>query len=258
VAPDEGAAVKVVVGHLYPGYLNIYADRGNMAVLARRAAWRGIEFEYRTIELGEPLRPGDHDLLYVGGGQDREQALIAPDLAGRRDALGEAVERGAAILAVCGGYQLLGHFYRDRSGAELPGAGILDHHTIAGEGRMIGDVLLECELEPGETRTLTGFENHAGRTILASTAEPLGRVLAGYGNDGRSGFEGCRRGRVLGTYLHGPLLPRNPWLADWLLAHALARRLGEVPRLEPLADDLEADAHAVSARRAYSRGGRFS
>ena len=247
---------RVVVGHLYPDYLNIYADRGNMAVLARRAEWRGISLEYRTISVGEPLRPGEHDLLYVGGGQDREQALIAPDLAARGPELEEAVEGGAAVLAVCGGYQLLGRFYRDRSGAELPGAGIFDAHTVAGEGRMIGDVLLELELEPGERRTLAGFENHAGRTILHERAEPLGRVVAGFGNDGESGWEGCRRGRALGTYLHGPLLPRNPWLADWLLAHALAHRSGALRELPDLDDSLEAEAHTVSARRAHSRGGR--
>ena len=250
--------MKVTVGHLYPDYLNIYADRGNMAVLARRAEWRGVGFDYRTVSVGDPLRPGEHDLLYVGGGQDREQALIAPDLARRRAELEEALAEGTALLAVCGGYQLLGRFYRVRSGAELPGVGLFDHHTVAGERRMIGDVLLECELEPGEKRTLAGFENHAGRTILDPSAEPLGRVIAGFGNDGESGFEGCRRGRAIGTYLHGPLLPRNPWLADWLLAQALARQTNEPPELAPLPDDLERAAQSVAAARAHSRGGRFS
>ncbi|HEX2505605.1 MAG TPA: hypothetical protein VHK22_05295 [Gaiellaceae bacterium] len=250
--------MKVVIGHLYPDHLNIYADRGNMAVLARRAAWRGIGFEWRGIGPGEPLDPEAHDLLYVGGGQDREQALIAPDLAARAEALEAALAGGAAILAVCGGYQLLGRFYRDRSGAELPGAGIFDHHTVAGARRMIGDVLLDCELTPGLRRPLAGFENHAGRTILGPEAEPLGRVVAGFGNDGESGYEGCRRGRALGTYLHGPLLPRNPWLADWLLAEALARRLGGPPELEPLPDELEAEAQRVASERARARGGRFS
>ncbi|MDQ4082064.1 MAG: glutamine amidotransferase [Actinomycetota bacterium] len=249
--------MKVVVGHLYPDYLNIYADRGNMAVLARRAAWRGVDFDYRTIGLREALRPGEHDLLYVGGGQDREQALIAPDLAARSAELEEAIGGGAAVLAVCGGYQLLGRFYRDRSGAELPGAGVFDLHTVAGERRMIGDVLLACEFEEGKA-TLAGFENHAGRTILGRDAEPLGRVLAGFGNDGETGYEGCRRGRALGTYLHGPLLPRNPWLADWLLAQALAHAYGSAPELEALADDVEEAAHAVAAGRARVRGGRFS
>ncbi len=250
--------MKVVVGHLYPDYLNIYADRGNMAVLAGRAAWRGIDFEVRPIGLGDPLQPGEHDLLYVGGGQDREQALVAPDIAARAEALEEALAGGAAALAVCGGYQLFGRFYRDRSGAELPGAGIFDLETIAGERRMIGDVLLECELEPGRTRTLAGFENHAGRTILGPTAEPLGRVVAGFGNDGESGYEGCRRGRALGTFLLGPLVPRNPSLAFWLLGEALAHRLGEPPELEPLPDTLETEAHEVAAERARSRGGRFT
>jgi CobQ-like glutamine amidotransferase family enzyme len=250
--------VKLKVGHLYPEYLNIYADRGNIAVLERRAAWRGHELEVRPIGIGDTVRAGDHDLLYVGGGQDREQTLVSVDLAAKGDAIRTALEEGAALLAVCGGYQLLGRFYRDRGGDELPGAGLFPLHTVAGDRRMIGDVLLECELEPGARRTLAGFENHAGRTSLEDGAEPLGRVVAGFGNDGESGFEGCRVGRAIGTYLHGPLLPRNPWLADWVLAQALAHAAGgDPPELEPLPDELEATAHAVSAQRARGRGGRF-
>jgi CobQ-like glutamine amidotransferase family enzyme len=250
--------VKVRVGHLYPDYLNIYADRGNIAVLERRAAWREIELTVEAIGVRDRVEPGHHDLYYVGGGQDREQALIAPDLAAKGEALREAVDGGAAVLAVCGGYQLIGAFYRDVSGAEQPGAGVLPLYTIAGATRMIGDCLLECELEPGVQRTLAGFENHAGRTHLDVGAEPLGRVIAGFGNDGESGFEGCRVGRAVGTYLHGPLLPRNPWLADWLLAQALAHATGgEPPELAPLPDRLEAEAHAISAQRARDRGGRF-
>ena len=250
--------MRIVVGHLFPDYLNIYADRGNIAVLTRRAAWRGHELEVRPLGAGSAVHAGEHDLFYVGGGQDREQELIAPALAALGPALQEAVAGGAAALAVCGGYQLFGRFYRDQSGDELPGTGLLPLHTVAGERRMIGDVLLECELEPGVRRTLAGFENHAGRTVLETGAEPLGRVVAGFGNDGESGYEGCRAGRVIGTYLHGPLLPRNPWLADWLLAQALAHRAGsEPPELEPLPDELEAAAHVVSAERAKTRGGRF-
>jgi CobQ-like glutamine amidotransferase family enzyme len=249
--------MKIRVGHLYPEYLNIYADRGNIAVLARRAAWRGHELEVLGLGLDDEL-PEDIDLFYVGGGQDREQAVIAPDLAAKGEALTAAVAGGAALLAVCGGYQLLGRFYLDTNGVHQPGVGIFPHETVAGERRMIGDVLLECELVPGERRTLAGFENHAGRTRLDAGAEPLGRVLAGFGNDGESGFEGCRVGRAVGTYLHGPLLPRNPWLGDWLLAQALAHATGSTaPSLEPLPDELEAEAHAVSARRARDRGGRF-
>ncbi len=249
--------MKIRVAHLYPEYLNIYADRGNIAVLARRAALRGHELEVEAVGVGTPLEPGAHDLVYVGGGQDREQALVAPDLAARADALAEAVAGGAALLAVCGGYQLLGRGYRARDGSLLPGAGLFPHETVAGERRMIGDVLLECELVPGERRTLAGFENHAGRTRLDPGAEPLGRLLAGFGNDGESGHEGCRVGRALGTYLHGPLLPRNPWLADLLLAWALAHASGgDPPDLAPLDDSLEAAAHAVAAARARARGGR--
>jgi hypothetical protein len=248
--------MKIVVGHLYPDYLNIYADRGNIAVLSRRAAWRGHELEVRPISVGEPVGAGEHDLLYVGGGQDREQALVAQDLAAKADGIRAALAEGTALLAVCGGYQLLGRWYRDFHGADLPGIEIFPLETVAGETRMIGDVLLECELEPGVRRTLAGFENHAGRTRLDAGAQPLGRVVAGFGNDGESGWEGCRVGRAVGTYLHGPLLPRNPWFADWLLAQALAHRLGEPPELEPLPDDLEQEAHGVSARRAETRGGR--
>jgi lipid II isoglutaminyl synthase (glutamine-hydrolysing) len=251
--------MRIRVAHLYPDYLNIYADRGNIAVLARRAAWRGHALEVEAVGMGEPVRPGAHDLLYVGGGQDREQLLVAPDLAAKADGIRAAVEGGAAVLAVCGGYQLLGRGYRGFHGQDMPGAGLFPLETVAGDRRMIGDVLLECELEPGERRTLAGFENHAGQTRLDPGATPLGRVVAGFGNDGASGYEGCRLGRALGTYLHGPLLPRNPWLADWVLAQALAHAEGaaEPPALDPLPDELEAQAHAVAAARARERGGRF-
>jgi hypothetical protein len=245
--------MRLRVGHLYPAYLNIYADRGNIAVLRARAAARGHELDVVAIDPDGTV-PDGVDLFYVGGGQDREQALVAQDLIRKREALHAAVGGGAAFLAVCGGYQLLGAFYRDRAGDELPGIGLLPLQTVAGERRMIGDVLLECAWAG---RTLAGFENHAGRTHLGEGAEPLGRVLHGFGNDGASGGEGCRTGRVYGTYLHGPLLPRNPWFADRLLADALAHRTGDEIVLEPLDDELEAEAHAVSARRARERGGRY-
>ena len=250
--------MRIRVGHLFPEYLNIYADRGNIAVLARRAALRGHKLDVAPVSVGDEVRPGEHALLYIGGGQDREQALIAPDLAGKAAGIEAAVGGGAALLAVCGGYQLLGRGYRGRHGASMPGIGLFPHETVAGERRMIGDVLLEAELVPGERRTIAGFENHAGRTRLDPGAEPLGRVVAGFGNDGESGYEGARVGRAIGTYLHGPLLPRNPWLADWLLAQALAHATGgEPPELAPLPDRLETEAHAVSAQRARDRGGRF-
>jgi CobQ-like glutamine amidotransferase family enzyme len=245
--------LTIRVGHLYPNYLNIYADRGNIAVLAERARARGHELDVVGVSMGDAVPAVD--LLYVGGGQDREQELVAHDLAAKSEQLHAAVADGAAFLAVCGGYQLLGRSYRDVAGNELPGIGLLPLVTIAGDRRMIGDVLLDCAWA-GET--LAGFENHAGRTLLDEGAEPLGRVVAGFGNDGASGQEGCRAGRVFGTYLHGPLLPRNPWFADHLLSLALAHGTGgEPPELPPLPDDLEAQAHAVSSARARSRGGRY-
>jgi CobQ-like glutamine amidotransferase family enzyme len=240
------------VGHLYPDYLNIYADRGNMAVFARRAAWRGHELVVDAIGMDDTIVPGAHDLYYVGGGQDREQFLVAENLAAKAAPLLEAVHAGAALLAVCGGYQLLGRGYRGFHGEDMPGVALFPIETVAGDTRMIGDVLLETDLG-----AVAGFENHAGRTRLDPDAEPLGRVVAGFGNDGESGFEGCRVQRAIGTYLHGPLLPRNPQLADWLLAQALAHRSGgEPPELAPLRDELEAQARRVSAERAHARGGR--
>jgi CobQ-like glutamine amidotransferase family enzyme len=228
-----------------------------MAVLGRRAALRGHEFDVRALGFGARVDPDAYDLLYIGGGQDREQALVAPDLVEKSEAIQTAHSSGVALLAVCGGYQLLGRGYRGRGGAFMPGVGLFPHETVAGTTRMIGDVLLECELEPGEKHQLAGFENHAGRTLLDPGEAPLGRVLFGFGNDGESGFEGCRSGRAIGTYLHGPLLPRNPWLADWLLAQAIAHASGGEPRpLEPLPDELEEEAFRVSAARARKRGGR--
>jgi CobQ-like glutamine amidotransferase family enzyme len=245
--------VRIRVGHLYPDYLNIYADRGNIAVLSERARARGHDLDVTAIGMREAV-PDGIDLFYIGGGQDREQGLVAADLAGKAEALTAAADGGAVVLAVCGGYQLLGRFYRDVAGSELPGVGLLPLHTVAGSRRMIGDVLLDCAWA-GET--LAGFENHAGRTILDPGAEPLGRVVSGFGNDGESGAEGCRVGRVYGTYLHGPLLPRNPWFADRLLSEALAHDAGAEPvELAPLEDGLESQAHAVAAARARSRGGR--
>ena len=245
--------MKIRVGHLYPDYLNIYADRGNIAVLAERARVRGHELDVRAIGMHEDVSSDDVDLFYIGGGQDREQALVAGDLVKKASALREAVESGAAFLAVCGGYQLLGRYYRDVAGDEQPGIGLLPLHTVAQKRRMIGDVLLDCEWA-GET--LAGFENHAGRTILDEGAEPLGRVVSGFGNDGESGYEGARYKRAYGTYLHGPLLPRNPWFADHLLSEALTHAGGST-ELAPLPDELEHQAHTVSAARARARGGKF-
>jgi CobQ-like glutamine amidotransferase family enzyme len=234
------------VAALYPDLMNIYADRGNIALLERRCAWRGIGFRVQGVGIGEALDPDAHDLVYMGGGQDRDQALCAEDLvATKRDALHAAADAGKVVLAVCGGYQLLGHGY-ELAGEELPGVGLIDLRTVREPGeRLIGNVAIEVELDAGERRVLAGFENHGGRTHLGAGAQPLGRVLRGHGNDGRSGYEGARRANVIGTYLHGPLLPKNAWFADWLIATALG---GEI-ELAPLDDRFEDAAHA-SARAA--------
>ncbi|MBX5468316.1 MAG: glutamine amidotransferase [Thermoleophilaceae bacterium] len=228
---------------LYPDLMNIYADRGNIAVLRARCEWRGLGFELSASGLGEPLDPDSADLFYIGGGQDRDQALVARDMVEtKREALHAAAARGAVVLAVCGGYQLLGHGYRVGD-SELPGIGLVDLRTVREPGpRLIGNCAIEADLGTGP-RVIAGFENHGGRTYLGAGEQPLGRVLKGFGNNGRDGFEGVRRGNVIGTYLHGPLLPKNAWLADRLIELALG------VELEPLDDALEDAAHA-SARRA--------
>ena len=220
---------------LYPDLMNIYADRGNLLMLERRCAWRGIEWRLHESGLGEPLRD-EHDLYYIGGGQDADQRRCANDLLEHKGAaLHAAAARGAVVLGVCGGYQLLGHSYE--LGAEtIPGIGLLDLHTVRARGpRLIGNV--SVRIAEG---TIAGFENHGGRTQLGGGQEPLGRVLSGHGNDGQSGFEGARRANVIGTYVHGPLLPKNSWLCDWLMARALGV---EPEQLAPLEDSLERAAH---------------
>jgi CobQ-like glutamine amidotransferase family enzyme len=238
---------------LYPEQMNIYADRGNILFLQRRCEWRGILFSYAAAGPGEGFEPQEHDLLYIGGGQDRDQVLVAEDmLRTKRDAISSAVEDGAALLAVCGGYQLLGHRYQlgERS---IPGLGIADLETVREPGpRLIGNVEIDADLN-GTRMVVAGFENHGGRTYLGSEATPLGRVLHGHGNNGRDGLEGVRRLNMIGTYLHGPLLPKNARLADHLIALALARRGRPERDLGPLDDELEEAAHA-SARRAAERG----
>jgi lipid II isoglutaminyl synthase (glutamine-hydrolysing) len=237
---------------LYPEQMNIYADRGNIILLRRRCEWRGIGFSYAAAGPGDAVDPGAHDLLYVGGGQDRDQKAVAADMvATKREALAAAVENGAAVLAVCGGYQLLGHSYQ--LGEErLPGLGLADLETVRESGpRLIGNVAIEADLGAG-SRLIAGFENHGGRTYLGAGAQPLGRVVKGFGNNGEDGLEGVRRGNLIGTYLHGPLLPKNAWLADRLISLALEHRYGTRPELEPLDDRFELAAHE-SARSAALR-----
>jgi CobQ-like glutamine amidotransferase family enzyme len=235
---------------LYPDLMNIYADRGNLLVLEHRCLWRGIGFEVRSSGLGESLDADAHDLFYLGGGQDRDQRLCADDLLQtKRDGLHAATARGAVVLGVCGGYQLLGHSYT-LGDERIAGVELLDVRTVREDrARLIGNVAIEVSLDDDAEagpQVLAGFENHGGRTHLGDGQQPLGRVLRGQGNDGRSGMEGARRGNTIGTYLHGPLLPKNVWFADWLIARALRLSAGE---LAPLDDALEREAH-LGARRA--------
>jgi CobQ-like glutamine amidotransferase family enzyme len=251
LAPRQGRQIPPTSDHvaLYPDLMNIYADRGNLLFLERRCEWRGIGFELAGAHPGDAVDPDDHDLFYLGGGQDRDQALCAQDLATvKRDAMHAAADRGAVVFAVCGGHQLLGHGYQ-LGDDELPGLGLVDLRTVREAGpRLIGNVAIEVELPGLEgPQVLAGFENHGGRTHLGERERPLGRVLSGYGNNGADGYEGVRRGHVIGTYLHGPLLPKNAWFADWLIATALGLEPGA---LAPLDDDLEAAAHAAARRAA--------
>ncbi len=226
---------------LYPDLMNIYADRGNLLFLQRRCEWRGLGFTLSGADPGEEFDPDAHDLFYMGGGQDRDQALCAHDLAEvKRDALHAAAAQDKVIFAVCGGFQLLGHSYE--MGTEtLPGAGLIDLHTVRSDApRLIGNVAIDTGFG-----VLAGFENHGGRTHLGAGEKPLGTVLKGHGNNGTDGREGVIRGTVVGTYLHGPLLPKNAWFADWLIATALG-----LDGLEPLDDALEASAHAAARRAA--------
>jgi CobQ-like glutamine amidotransferase family enzyme len=242
--------------HLYPDLMSVYGDRGNVLALSRRAQWRGIPVELRELSLGDELGPDDVDLMFFGGGQDREQAVVSPDfLRQKAAAVRQAVDAGSALLSVCGGYQLLGSSYTTVDGRELPGAGLFQVHSVPGPRRHIGNVLVETDLD-GQRRTLVGFENHSGRTYLAPGMQPLGRTLVGAGNNGEDGTEGSVYRGAIGCYLHGSLLPKNPWLADRLLRDALMHRTGQPVTLEPLDDRLEEDAHRGMAERIRAVGGR--
>lgn len=243
---------------LYGDVMNVYADRGNLLAIQHRAARRGIEVEATSASLGDPL-PDTADLVLIGGGQDREQRRIAEELATHGATLRAWTDEGVAMLAVCGGFQLFGRWYRDTSGELLPGAGVFDVTTVApgpGQPRCIGDILATTTLpEVGE---VVGFENHGGRTYLGASAEPFARVEYGRGNNGADGTEGARRKSAIGTYLHGSVLPKNPRLLDWLLAEAVAHRTGTRPTFEPLDDALELRAHDAAAGVARRRSPRVA
>lgn len=238
---------------LYPSRMNIYADRGNLLVLEQRCGRRGMGFELAAVDDGDTIDPAAHDLFYIGGGQDKDQIQIAQDLAAsKRAGLAEAADSDKVILAVCGGYQLLGEYY-ELDDQKIEGLGIVDLKTVREPGpRLIGNVTINVDVN-GSQRTLSGFENHGGRTYLGSGCAPLGRVVEGFGNNGKDGFEGARRNNVFGTYLHGPLLPKNVWFAD----HLIELALGMTEPLPVLDDRLEDLAHE-SALRAAQKSHRWT
>ncbi len=241
--------------HLYPELMNIYGDRGNVIALVWRCRRRGWEARVTRLSLGEPIDPSRHDLFFIGGGQDREQMMVCEDLAGEKgEALRAAVEDGAALLSICGGYQLLGKRFLTCTGENLPGVSLFDAETVGGDTRFIGNVAVDCRLEGAES-TLVGFENHSGRTRLGPGCRPLGRVIRGYGNNGEDGGEGCVYRHAIGTYLHGSLLPKNPRLADWLILRALRRRY-QLEALPPLDDALEDAAHRAALDMVLREGKR--
>jgi len=248
------SAMHLSIGHLYGDTMNIYGDRGNTLALAQRCRWRGIEADVVNLGYGEPLDPDRFDLLFVGGGQDREQARVARDLqAVKGPAVLAAAERGVVILAICGGYQLFGHYFKPMAGETLPGIGLFDAHTIGSTRRLIGNVVVELTpglLPPGEPTTLVGFENHSGQTFLGPGCRPLGRVLVGGGNNGDDGYEGAVVGNAFGCYLHGSLLPKNPHFADHLIRLAVRHRYGAGADIAPLDRALELRAHQSVAARA--------
>lgn len=236
--------MKLTIGHLYPELLNLYGDRGNIQCLVKRCQWRGIEAEVKTYEQDEKIDFSALDLVLLGGGSDREQMIVCEKLKEIREDFKEYVESDGVVIAICGGYQLLGEYYRTEQGV-IEGLALVDLYTEHGEERLISNIVMKSELFE---MPVVGFENHGGRTCIRGN-RPLGKVLYGYGNDGTSGYEGVIYRNVIGTYLHGPLLPKNPQLADWLLARALERKYGEKVELTPLDDTHEQEANAYICQR---------
>ncbi|TGE32866.1 glutamine amidotransferase [Desulfosporosinus sp. Sb-LF] len=243
--------MKLTICHLYPDLLDLYGDRGNIMALAARCRWRGIEPVIQQASLGDDLDFMGMDILFIGGGSDREQGILVQDLMRRESDLRSAIEQGLVVLSICGGYQMLGKYYQMAGGEKIQGLGILDIWTIAGTKRLIGNVVVELDekvLSAAKFRTLVGFENHSGKTYLGKGVMPLGKVLFGQGNNGDDHQEGVRFRNVFGTYLHGPLLPKNPHFADLLLELAMKRR-GSDTCLPKLDDHLEELAHEAMVKR---------
>ena len=238
--------MKIVIGYLYGDLMNIYGDIGNIIALKKRAEWRGIEVVVKNFTIGKKLSGGDADLFFFGGGQDQQQSLVASDLesSGKGKVIRTKVERGVPLLAVCGGYQLLGEYYKPHRGPRLLGVGLFPAYTLASHDRMIGNIVINSMFG-----NLVGFENHSGKTHLKKGALPLGMVKKGFGNNGKDRLEGCIYKNAIGCYMHGSLLPKNPKLADWLLKKALELKYGKEIELDPLDDILESQAHIVAIKK---------
>lgn len=235
----------LTIAHLFPELLNLYGDGGNVIALTRRLQWRGLSVEVREIGMGDAMDFSQADIVFIGGGADREQMIVKDAMVARKSELSAYVADGGVLLAVCGGYQFLGHSYA-MDDVVVEGLGVIDVETVRGEGRLIGNAVIQSDICDAP---IVGFENHGGRTTLGPDAKPLGRVLGKtFGNNGEDGFEGVHQGNLIGTYLHGPLLPKNPQVADYLIAQAYDRR-GDVLELAPLDDAIELEANRVMAKR---------
>ena len=232
----------VTIAHLYPREMNIYGDLGNIITLQKRLEWRGYQVKVLPVEIGQPFDFREVDLVFGGGGQDRGQVLVGEDLLERAPQLRQAAIDGMPMLLICGLYQLFGHGFKTASGEEIPGIGVFDAQTTATDTRMIGNVVLDTRWG-----RLVGFENHSGGTELLGQQEALGRVVKGYGNTPKGDQEGAIINNVVGTYLHGSLLPKNPALADWLILKVLERR--GVTELAPLDNALELQAAQIASTR---------
>jgi CobQ-like glutamine amidotransferase family enzyme len=257
---EHAGPASIRICHLYPKLLSVAGDRGNLLALTRRCAWRGIRSFVTEAEVGDTPDFTGFDLILLHGGMDCEMRVAARDLTMKAGSLRDAVEDGAVVLAVCAGYQLLGRYYAPAGAAPITGIGVLDAVTEGGSTRFMGHIAVACDLGDGGQRQLVGFENHSGRTYLGSGVRPLGRVIAGAGNNGEDGGEGARYREVYATYLHGPVLPKNPWLTDHLISTALLRRYqgaGPLDSLAPLEDQTEAEAHAAAFRLACPPPGRW-
>ena len=230
--------MKLTIGHLYPDLLNLYGDRGNIQCLMKRCQWRGIEAETIAYEIDDTIDFSKLDIVLLGGGSDREQMLVCEKLKAIQKDFKAYVEDNGVVIAICGGYQLLGNYYKTDQGM-IEGLKLVDMSAEQGKGRLIGNIVMQSDLFD---MPIVGFENHGGRTTIGNN-KPLGKVLSGYGNDGQSGEEGVVYKNVIGTYLHGPLLPKNPQLADWLISHALEQKYGKKIELAPLDDSQEKEAN---------------